>query len=134
MTAPTAEKALVTVCPDAIAPEPKDQLTVLGVKLTSAARPKIVPVRKWVKASEAKIAACPTCRLESDTDADIGVGLNEMDWVSVIVAPGAVTTLIKVVVSNAGRLVAVGVGVGFGNGAAVGLGAGRTATLIGGGT
>lgn len=133
---PEVAKEWLTVAPLASAPSLNDQLTDEGVKLTSAARPRMVPVRKWVNGSAEKVAACPTLRLESDTLADIAAGVNETEPVSTVVTPGVVTTV--TIVANFGPG-AVGTGVGFlGVGVGVGLGAGLTGigttTFGGGGT
>ena len=133
---PEVAKEWLTVAPLASAPSLNDQLTDDGVKLTSAARPRMVPVRKWVNGSAEKVAACPTLRLESDTLADIAAGVNETEPVSTVVTPGVVTTV--TIVANVGPG-AVGTGAGFlGVGVGVGLGAGLTGigttTFGGGGT
>lgn len=126
----------LTVEPLASPPSLNDQLTDDGVKLTSAARPSMVPVRKWVNGSVENVAACPTLRLESDTLADIAAGVNETEPTSTVVTLGVVTTVTSVVNVGAG---AVGTGIGFlGVGVGVGLGAGLTGigntTFGGGGT
>lgn len=133
---PEVAKEWLTVEPLASPPSLNDQLTDDGVKLTSAARPRMVPVRKWVNGSAEKVAACPTRRLESDTLADIAAGVNETEPVSTVVTPGVVTTVTIVADVAAGE---VGTGVGFlGVGVGVGLGAGLTGigttTFGGGGT
>lgn len=98
------------MAPLASPPSLNNQMTEDGVKLTSAARPTMVPVRKWVNGSAEKMAVCPTLRLESDTLADIAAGVNETEPVSTVVTPGVVTTVTTVVRVGDGE---VGTGVGF---------------------